>query len=166
MLEILPDLGQAQNRLHHMAGQHVESHQLAGRQLPIHNQHHAPPQQQRGGQLLNQTNTLPGPNTDDACVKRSPHIRRQLTLPLLLETAFGGASLDGFDARHSLGEKGGVCRTQLVFAQRPAAQQGAHAQPKQEVQDQGADHHPCQEWCIAVHHRDEQATEGQIQHQG
>ena len=98
LLKILPQLRQPQDRLHHLARDHVEGDEFADRHRPFHHRLRADKQDQRGRDLAHVLDEVLPERARNAGVERGAHVSREPLLPLRLHHRLDARGLEGLRA--------------------------------------------------------------------
>jgi hypothetical protein len=166
LVEILPDLRQAQHRLRHAAGQHVERHQLAHRQFAVDDGLGAEIEDAGGRHLGDQLDRLTGIVAEVGDAERGADIAGQLLFPAALHLRLHRHRLQGLDAGHGLHQEGLVLRAALEFLLDPRAEQRRQGDADAGIDRQRHQHDDSQPPAVPRHHREKDHGEEEIDDQG
>ncbi len=131
LLEVLPELGRAQDRLRDPPRDQHEGDQAADRQFAGDRRLHAEIEHERGGQLGDELRRRLRPRPEDRGLEPGLHIGRKPLLPFALEHRLDRRRLQGLDADDAL--------DQQLLPGRPAAELLLHLAPEGGTQHR-ADH--------------------------
>ncbi len=116
LLEVLPQLYQAEDRPTDPAGQHGEGNQLADAERALDDQPCAEPQQQGVGDLVDQAGSLAGDVAQVVGTKGGPHVTGELFFPLATHLWLHSHGLERFHAVDGFHQKGLIlCTTIELF---------------------------------------------------
>src|SRR5450830_993205 len=164
LLKILPQLRQPQYRRSYPLRHHIESDQLADRQLAVNHQFGTEIQSQQGHHFSDQLNQLLPQIAQRADPKAGCYIGRQLVVPALRELRLDRHRLDGLHARHRLDQEGWIIGTACKFFTEAGAQQRIERHRHEAVHRQGHHHNHRQPDAVDTHHADEDDGKNQVQH--
>src|ERR1700733_11443369 len=166
LLKILPQLRQPQDRLHHLAPDHVEGDEFADRHRPFDHRLRADKQDQRGRDLAYVLDKVLSERSRDAGVEGGAYISRQPLLPLRLHHRLDARRLKGLRTDDRFDQellRPGAAVELLVdlFAQHRPNERGDHDIDRNRSEDDQG------EFCrIDEHHHEKDQREDKIEQRG
>ncbi|EGW52914.1 hypothetical protein TevJSym_cb00010 [endosymbiont of Tevnia jerichonana (vent Tica)] len=164
LLEILPELHQPQDRPADTPGEHVEGNQLAHAELVLHHQSGTNPEDQHGGDLVDQASALTSDIAQVGRPEAGADIGGKLLLPAALHLRLYRHRLERLNTAHRLHQKGLVLCTPGELLVEPAAQYWGDKERQQQIERDRPQHHPDQGRAVAVHHHKEDQGEKEVDH--
>ena len=155
LLEVLEELRQAQDRLHHLASDHVERDQFADGHLSGDHRLRAVEDDHRGGQRGDVGHRVLADRRQQRRLERALHIGGELLLPRELHHRLDRRRLQRVDADHGLDQKLLALGAAIELLLDLLAQDRAQHRGDQGVDRRGAQHHERHEPGIGEQHRDQ-----------
>ncbi len=164
LLEVLGQLGQAQDRPGHLAGQHVEGDQFAHRQVALDHQPGAEEQQGHAPDLVDQLDGLRAPVGQHPRLEARLDVAGQLALPAVLHLRLDRQGLERLNPGHRLDQEGLVLGASGELLVQPPAQDRAQRRDHHGVGGQRQHHDQQQLGAVEPHHRQEDEGEQKVEH--
>ena len=166
LVKVLPDLREAQHGRVHPAGQNIESHQFADRQIAIDDQLGAEIKDPRGGDLADELHDLARGVAEAQDPETGGNVTGELLFPAALHLRLDRHGLERLDAGDALDQEGLVLRAALEFLGQPLPERRRHPHRNPDVERKGAEHEQGEQRRVQEHHRQEHEGEKQIDDEG
>ena len=129
-MEVLPDLREAQHGRVHPAGQNVEGHEFADRQVAIDDQLGAEIEDAGGDDLADELHDLACGVAEAEDTEAGGDVAGELLFPAALHLRLDRHGLERLDAGDAFDQKGLVLGAALEFLVQPLPEQPASRPPK------------------------------------
>ncbi len=165
-MKILPELREAQHRRADPAGQDVEGHELADRQVAVDHQLGAAIEDAGGDQLADELHHLARRVAEAQDPEARRHVAGELFFPAALHLRLDRHRLERLDPGHALDQKGLVFGAAPEFFVQPPAEQRRRPCRDRDIERKGVEHDPRQQRRIEKHHCQEHAGKKQVDDEG